>query len=379
MNNRTGGEKIETEPNANPKRCQENRPPDSHGGDRWAAELKWGIAANEFLDFSASINPLGPSKDSLQAIKDNLQQLEYYPEPSGLALKSALAEYLHMDKQNIVLANGSSELIYLCGRMYEGRRVIVLEPGFSEYGQGAANLHIIRINLNLGDIRLPVREIAGVLAAGDLLFIANPNNPTGNLFLREELLQVLELVNARQAKLVLDEAFMDFVGYSDASLRDISDQDNLVILGSMTKFFALPGLRIGYALSSRKNIKEMEHLLPPWRINTLAMLAGARALQDHDYIKKTLQLISYERDFIISELSKIKGLVIYPSKANFVLVDSGGLGITAAQMQAKLGPEGILIRDCRDFYNLSPYHLRLAVRSRAENLILLQKLRKVLN
>jgi len=314
----------------------------------------------------------------LQAIKDNLQQLEFYPEPSGLALKSALAEYLHMGKQNIVLANGSSELIYLCGRMYEGRRVIVLEPGFSEYGQGAANPHIIRINLNLGDIHLPVREIAGVLAAGDLLFIANPNNPTGNLFLREELLQVLELVNARQAKLVLDEAFMDFVGYSDASLRDISDQDNLVILGSMTKFFALPGLRIGYALSSRKNIKEMEHLLPPWRINTLAMLAGARALQDHDYIKKTLQLISYERDFIISELSKIKGLVIYPSKANFVLVDSGGLGITAAQMQAKLGPEGILIRDCSDFYNLSPYHLRLAVRSRAENQILLQTLRKVL-
>lgn len=358
---------------------QANHPPDSHGGDRWAAALKWGIAADSFLDFSASINPLGPSAYSLQAIRDNLQQLEYYPEPSGLALKNELAEYLHIDRQNIVLANGSSELIYLCARMYEGHRVIVLAPGFSEYGQGVENAHIIRINLNLRDMVVPLQEIAGVLAAGDLLFIANPNNPTGNLFLREELLQVLELVNVRQAKLILDETFIDFIGDTNASLRNISDQDNLVILGSLTKFFALPGLRIGYALSSKENIKKMEHLLPPWRINTLALLAGTKALQDYEYIARTLAMIADERDFISSELSKIPGLAVYPSQANFVLVDAGGRGITASELQAKLGPEGILIRDCSDFYNLSAYHLRLAVRSRAENQILLRTLRKVLD
>lgn len=359
---------------------REHRPQNSvHGGDRWAAQVKWGIEADQFLDFSASINPLGPSVNCLQTIRDHLQQLAYYPEPSGLVLKSALAEYLHIDRKNIVAANGSAELIYLCTRIYGGKRVIVLAPGFSEYGQGIENPCIIRINLNFKEIALPLQEIDGVLEAGDLLFIANPNNPTGSLFLREELLQVLELVNARQAKLVLDEAFIDFIRDPNASLRDISDQENLIILGSMTKFFAIPGLRIGYALSSRENIIKMEHLLPPWRMNTLALLAGVSALQDHDYIEKTHQLIAEERDFISSELSKIEGLVVYPSQTNFVLVDAGGRGITAEQLQAKLGPEGILIRNCSDFYNLSPYHLRLAVRSRPENQILLQTLRKVLD
>ncbi len=367
-------------PNTSKQVSQENRPPDAHGGDRWAAEAKWGIAADQFLDFSASINPLGPSAFALQAIQDNLHRLAYYPEPSGIALKRALAEYLRIDEQYIVLANGSSELIYLCARMYASNRVIVLAPSFSEYGRGAENPCIIRINLNLGEIALPLQEIAGNLEAGDLLFITNPNNPTGNLFHREELLQLLQLVNARQAKLVLDETLIDFVGNIPASLREFSSQEpNLIILGSLTKFFALPGLRIGYALSSRENIQRMERLLPPWRMNTLALAAGTAAIQDREYIDKTISLISGERDFITGELNKIKGLAVYPSQANYILINVQGRGITARELQAKLGPEGILIRDCSDFYNLSPYHFRLAVRSREENQILIRTLRKVLD
>ena len=368
------------QPNATAKMSQENRPPDSaHGGDRWAAEAKWGIAADQFLDFSASINPLGPSTFALQALQENLQRLEYYPEPFGLALKRALAEYLQTDEEHIVLGNGSLELIYLCARMFGHKRVIVLAPGFTEYGQGIEHPSIIRVALNISHMRLPLEKITGILEADDLLFINNPNNPTGNLFCREELLQLLELVNARQAKLVLDEAFIDFVGDTNASLRDISRQDNLIILGSLTKFFALPGLRIGYALSSRENIQRMEQLLPPWRMNTLALAAGAAALQDYEYIEKTLHLIAGERDFVASELSKIKGLAVYPSQANFILVNAREQGITAGELQAKLGPEGILIRDCCNFHNLSPYYFRLAVRSRGENQILLRTLRKVLD
>ena len=361
------------------KVSQENRPPDSHGGDRWAAQARWGIAADQFLDFSASINPLGPPAYVMQAIQDQLHRLEYYPEPAGMVLKRALAEYLQLDGEHIVLGNGSVELIYLCARMFGRKRVIVLAPGFTEYGQGLEHPSVIQVALNLSHMRLPLEELAGILAAGDLLFINNPNNPTGNLFCREELLQLLELVNARQAKLVLDEAFIDFVGEPNASLRDISGQESLIILGSLTKFFALPGLRIGYALSSKENISQMEKLLPPWRMNTLALIAGVSAVQDREYIEKTLALIAGEREFIISELKKIKGLEIYPSQANFVLVDASERGIKAGELQAKLGPEGILIRDCGGFYNLSPYHLRLAVRGRIENQILIKTLRKVLD
>lgn len=309
-----------------------------------------------------------------------MHSLAYYPEPTGLALKRALAQHLRLDEQQIVLGNGSAELIYLCTRMFYRNRVLVLAPSFSEYGQGVEKPCIVRIGLDLNHICLPREKIAELLKADDLLFMANPNNPTGNLFGREELMELLELVKARQAMLVLDETFIDFIGDSSISLRDISSQEpNLVILGSLTKFFALPGLRIGYALTTPANIRKMEQLLPPWRMNSLALVGGAASLQDKEYIQKTLDLIASERAYIISGLSEIEGLSVYPSQANFILIDVRGRGFTAGELQEKLGPEGILIRDCSDFYNLSPYHFRLAVRSHEENEIILKKLRKVMD
>lgn len=365
------------EPADRNKKGKKNRPHASHGGDRWVAQARWGIPADQFLDFSASINPLGPPSTAIQAIRENLHRLEYYPEPAGLALKKALAETLPMDEGSIVLGNGSTELIYLCAQMFCRHRIMVLAPGFSEYGQGVENPCILRLALDLNDMRLPLAEIAENLAAGDLLFVNNPNNPTANLFPREELLQLVALVNDRQARLVIDESFIDFVEDWSASLRDVSGQDGLIILGSLTKFFALPGLRIGYALSSQANIQKMENMLPPWRINTLALLAGEAAVRDQNYIKMTHQLINAERAFLADGLSQIKGLQVYPSQANFILIDARGRDVTAVDLQAKLGPEGILIRDCSDFYHLSPYHVRLAVRSRGENEILLKSLGKV--
>lgn len=354
-------------------------PPASHGGNRWAAQEKWGIAAESFLDFSASINPLGPPPMSLQAIQDNLPALEYYPEPGGAELKKALAEYLQIGEQGIVLGNGSTELIYLCTRLFCRRRVVVLAPSFSEYGQGVDNPRLVKVDIDLKSLKLPITEIAAVLKEGDVLFIANPNNPTGNLFARWELLLVLELVKDRQATLVVDEAFIDFAGDKSASLRDVCSQvPNLVVLGSLTKFFALPGLRIGYALSNDAHNRKMERLLPPWRINSLALAAGSAALKDQDYIQSTLRLIARERDFLDYSLNQIPGLSVYPAQANFILIDAKDLGITAGQLQDLLGPQGILIRDCSNFDNLSPYHLRVAVRSHPENEILVAALKEAL-
>lgn len=288
-----------------------------------------------------------------------------------------MAEYLQIKEQGIVLGNGSTELIYLCTRLFCRRRVVVLAPAFSEYGQGVDYPDLIRVNLDLNSLKLPIAEISTVLQAGDVLFIANPNNPTGNLFTRQELLLVLELVKERQAMLVVDEAFMDFVGDKSASLRDVCSQvPNLVVLGSLTKFFALPGLRIGYALSNDDHNRQMERLLPPWRINSLALAAGTAALKDQDYVQSTLRLIARERDFLDHSLNQIPGLLVYPAQANFILVDAESQGITAGQLQEVLGPQGILIRDCSNFYNLSPYHLRVALRSRWENEILVAALKE---
>lgn len=361
---------------------QENAAPKTagpHGGDRLAAQARWGFRADQFLDFSASINPLGPSPVAVQAIRENLDRLDWYPDPEGHGLKKELALYLQTEEQRIVLGNGSLELIYLCGQMFGSRRVIVLAPDFSEYGQGILKPQVIKVNLDLNQLCVPLSELSAILAAGDLLFVANPNNPAGTLFSREELLQLSLLVKERQAVLVLDEAFIDFVGENNASLRDVSDQNHLIILGSLTKFFALPGLRIGYALSSRNNIQTMEKLLPRWRINTLALAAATASLQDRGYMENSIRLVAAEREYLSSELIKIAGFRAHPSHANFILVDAGGRGITAGELQQKLGPEGILIRDCSNFANLSPGYFRLAVRNHEENQTFIEILRKVLD
>jgi threonine-phosphate decarboxylase len=350
----------------------------SHGGNIWAASQKWGIAPENIIDFSASINPLGPSPRAIVAIQANLGMLEHYPEPRGESFNSMLASYLGIDSANLVLGNGGSELIYLLGRMFYHNRVVVLAPCFSEYGEGLENPRIHRINLYKEDgFQLPLKRILNEIQEKDLIFIANPNNPTGNLFDREDLLAIVSRAAEKYALVVVDEAFHDFVGDKGLSLVDqVENYKNLVVIGSLTKFFALPALRLGYGAANQDVILQMEHLLPTWRINSLALAAAAASISHQEYIEATFRTIKTEKEFLMQGLADFTRLKVYPGASNFVLVEADSL--SAQELQGLLGPMGILIRSCDNFYNLSPFFFRLAIKKRVDNQTLLKALKTVL-
>ncbi|KUG05457.1 l-threonine 3-o-phosphate decarboxylase [hydrocarbon metagenome] len=350
-----------------------------HGGNLQAASLRWGRSPAEYLDFSASINPLGPSARVKESIHRALAAIDHYPEPEGEGLKRELAQYLGIDNINLVLGNGAAELIYLIGRMFGQERILLLAPCFAEYGAGIDKPVLKRIGLNAEDsFQLPVEELSKNISNRDLLFIANPNNPTGNLFAKEDLLIILQKAMQKDAMLIVDEAFIDFVGDDTHSLRFLACRtQNLIVIGSMTKFFALPGLRLGYAVATAENIARMEYYLPPWRINNLALAAGQACIEDMEYISETLELIKKERENLTRGLQGI-GFKVYPGEANYLLVCIEDQAITAQAMQEKLGPEGIVIRTADSFHNLSAYHFRLAVRSQEDNKHLINTIKKVM-
>jgi len=353
----------------------------SHGGNVWAASQKWGIPPEQFLDYSANINPLGPSRKATKALQESMNLLSHYPEPTGESFKACLGNFLKMTTRNIVLGNGGAELIYLVGRMFYKNRIILLAPTFSEYGEGIENPHIIRIALRSKDgFILPTEEIIHAMQGEDLIFIGNPNNPTGTIFSKEEIKKILEAALQKNAYVVIDEAFIDFLGDDSYSVRYwVDEYKNLIVVGSLTKFFAIPSLRLGYAVASEETAYKMEYLLPTWRVNTFALKAGEVSINDEEYIEKTLDLVKEEREFLVNQLALIKGLKVYPGMANYILVDGEDIGLTSEELQEKLGPYGILIRKCTSFFNLSPYYFRLGVRKREENLRFIDTLRKVVD
>ncbi len=357
------------------------QPQSGHGGNIWAASQRWGIAPEDIIDFSASINPLGPSPRAITAIKAHLGMLDHYPEPAGESFKPVLARYLKADPGNLVLGNGGSELIYLLGRMFYRTRVVVLAPCFSEYGEGLEQPNICRIALDREDgFKLPLLRVLNAIRDNDLIFIANPNNPTGNLFPREDLLAIIDRAAVKDAGVVIDEAFLGFVEDNDLSLAgQVESYRNLVVIGSLTKFFALPALRLGYAVAHRDCAERMECLLPTWRINSLALAAATASVKHREYIEATFRNITREKAFLTQGLAGFPGLKVYPGSSNFILADAEKYGVSAEELQERLGPMGILIRKCDNFHHLSPFFFRLAVRNRRENQRLLEALRRVLS
>lgn len=338
-----------------------------HGGNLKEAARTYGLKEEEFVDFSANINPLGPSPHVWDALNTALPKIVHYPCPEGKELKAGLASHLGVPIQQLVLGNGGAELIYLLSRFFSPGRIIVTAPTFGEYGQGILNPQVFKVRLNPEmDFRLELDVFQKVVQRGDLIFIGNPNNPTGVVTQRHTILQLAALAAERGAVLVIDEAFMDFVQDSQSVVKDIVNYRELIVVGSLTKIFALPGLRLGYLVAQEDLVGELEQVLPPWRVNSLAQAAGTAALADKNHLTASKRVIAEERKFLADSLQNL-GFKVFPGKANFLLLNGRSLGMTGEALQSYLGPRGVLIRLCHSFDNLDEYYIRIAVRSRQEN------------
>ena len=344
----------------------------SHGGNLREAEKKYGRC---LIDFSANINPLKMPTGLKKKLFDNFSGLVNYPDPDSTEITRKIAEHWGVKSANILVGNGSAELIYFIVNAYQPRTAVIPVPTFSEYERALILAKTDISFLTLKEKNKFCLDISKIEKKPDIFFVCNPNNPTGNL-----LIENRENIGIKPNKLlVIDEAFMDFLPdqKEHTFALEVVKNKKIIVLRSFTKFFALPGLRIGYMLAHEDVIKKIRRYKFPWNVNSLAQIAGAAVLSDNEYIFKTCELIEKERKFLLKKLSRINTLKCFPAAANFILIKIIADGYSAESLKTKLAAGGVLIRSGGNFRALSDKYIRVAVRARRENIKLIDALNKI--
>jgi threonine-phosphate decarboxylase len=344
------------------------RPKDIHGGDIWQASRLRGASPEELLDFSASINPLGFPLTARKALNAAIKSIPPYPDPASTVLKEAIAGFHAVGTEEVVPANGSNEIISVLPRLLKSGPVLIVEPAFSEYRK-ALELSGVRVRSHLlaerDGFRLNAGRLKKAIDGCSALYIANPSNPSGALAGKEELLDIIYYAKGKGALVVVDEAFADFTGVS--VIPEAVKAGNVIILRSMTKFYAMAGLRLGYAVGGKKLIARLSSFIPAWSVNTLASAAGVAALKDRAFRKRTLEWFESEREFLFSRLASIEGLTLFAGSANYIMVKLKD-GVDARELRSSLlEKDGILIRELSAFQGLGPEFFRVAVLGREAN------------
>lgn len=357
-----------------------------HGGDLGRVAREYGVSADRLIDFSANINPAGPPVRALARLAREAADrdlLTRYPDPDYIELRGALAAMLKVPANGVTVANGAAALIAAILRAVNPDECVLVTPVFAEYPRalGAIGCRARSFALDAAQaFALDVEAFTAVLHRHrpGLCVLTNPHSPSGMLTRKSELLRVLDCARRTKTLLVIDEAFIDYAPIETLSAEAAQSQ-HLVVLRSVTKFYGMPALRVGYALSSPSLATQMAAQLPPWPVTTLAASAAAEAVQDHDYVQRTLAWVADERRWLQQAL-EIVGVNVYPSAGNFLLLRLPATAPSSAQVRARLIAEyGVLVRDCQSFHGLSNGRfIRVAVRCREENEQLVRALGSVL-
>ena len=352
-----------------------------HGGDIWGAAQRRGVPLSRFIDFSANINPLGPSPRVAKRLARDLAAVAHYPDKRQGELRKLLAARDGVAEDCILFGNGATQLIHLIPRLGRYRKALIVEPTFSEYRRALSNSRIEirefllqpKDNFYL-DLDLLLRTLRR--EQPDVVFLASPNNPTGLAIPRRALLAVAAFCEGGGTDLIVDESFIEFT--TELSLvRAATRGRHLMVIRSLTKSFALAGLRIGYLVAGRSRLKELAFHMEPWSVNTLALSAAAASIRDTDHIGNACRLIQQERQYLSCGLSQLGWLHVYPSSANFLLVRIRNRYVSVPALQRMLEARNVLIRDASNFRGLGKAYLRLAVRPHKENRRLLAELRAI--
>jgi threonine-phosphate decarboxylase len=345
----------------------------AHGGDIYGFIKTSGLDQGSVVDFSTSINPLGTSKNVINEIKKNLKNLIHYPDINSTKLIDKIALTLDVDAKSVVCGNGSTELIYLVPRIMCFRKVLIPQPTFSDYERACriACPECIVTDYILGhrnnfDIE-PMDLLNKVLSTKpEAIFLCNPNNPTGRLIEKTSLLEIAENMKKQKIYLIIDESFIDFC--PGASIADkVEKNPYLIVLKSMTKFYALAGLRLGYGIFPAHIAGMVKKHKEPWSVNMLAQCAGIAALDDSTYKERTIKTVHKQKTALEKGL-QVLGIDYIPSHANYYLLHTPGAG----KITKHLAQRGIMVRDCSNFKGLDHNFLRVAVKSLKENRLLLE-------
>ena len=351
----------------------------THGGNVYKAAQAQQIPVEKIMDFSASINPLGPPAVVLRAIRSSLKQIVHYPDPDCRQLRKVLAQQRGVDPDMILVGNGSTELIHLLPRALRIKSALIIGPTFEEYaralmeaGSVVEYVHAKREQR----FRPPLQDVQELLSARrskfDAVFLCNPNNPTGQVMNRRAMCELAEAVERQQGWLIVDEAFIDYCQEQSVVFM-LREYPRMVVLRSLTKFYAMPGLRIGYLLGASKVVDHVKDRQPPWSVNSLAQEVSCAVLQDDVYAMKSRAFMRNERLRFMRGLRSLSGLRVYSSAANFVLIELPA-SIGAGEVTDRLVCEKLLVRDCSTLPGLTTRMIRVAVRTAKENRRLLAAL-----
>ncbi len=362
-----------------------------HGGNMAELAVKIGCQPEDILDFSANINPLGPPEYLWHVLAARMPDLVHYPDPKSTDLIQAIAEQYRLPSEQVVVGNGTSDLLYATLRALASKRVksvkraIIPVPAYIDYRHACAQagMEVVALPLSAEDDFQPdLEQLSAQLRPGDLLILGQPNNPTGRMNDREELLRLAD--QHPDVLILLDEAFAGFVeGYTSLA----GCRENIITLCSLTKLFAVPGLRLGFLAASAPLCQKIRQQVAPWSVNFLAQAAGVSMIGDAEYIHRTQEVVRQNRVALCRELATFTSLRVIEGTADFLLIQltdklSGQLiapELTAVKLAERLLREArIAIRVCDNYEELDGQYFRVAVRSQEENRRLVTALRTIL-
>ena len=384
---------------------------DFHGGNIYKIFREKNI--KEILDYSSNINPYGIPESLKKRITENLEILERYPDPDYIELRQKLAHLNKVDISNIILGNGAIEIIFLFMEVINPKKILIVSPTFGEYERAVKATERVEDSSILGDsdkkkndknncgkqkieieyfelkesddFKLNIHNLKNELEKKyDLLIICNPNNPTGKFLKLSETEEILKECNKYNTKLFIDEAFIDFLkdGIKESIINTKENKQNLFVTRAFTKFFAIPGLRLGYGVYFDKNLeKGISEKKEPWSVNNIAEMAGLTVLDDTEYIEKTLKWITKEKIYMYEKLNEINGIKAYKTEINFITVKiedklfSKELNVKI--LREKMLEYSILIRDASNFKFLDERFFRLAIKNRKNNTRVIEVLKEI--
>ena len=339
-----------------------------HGGDIYGGRV--------LLDFSANTNPLGTPQSVLDAVCRELGNIHRYPDPYCRALVQAISAHEGVPEENILCGNGAAELIYSYCFAVRPQRALEFAPTFSEYSLAAQRVgcSVQHFPLLEENEFVPDESLLSCLIDNqpDVLFLCNPNNPTGRLVPPPLMESILSVCAKDGIRVFLDECFLDLTEEGLSLTGRLGEYPELFILKAFTKSYGMAGIRLGYGMSADKELlAKMSETVPPWNVSSLAQTAGIAALQEKEFLEKTRALIRAERDWLQRELTAL-GFQAVPSSANYILFKA------APWLEIKLQRKAILIRDCSNYNGLGPGWYRIAVRRRDENEQLIAAIREII-
>lgn len=381
---------------------------DFHGGNIYKIFREKNI--KEILDYSSNINPYGIPESLKERITENLEILERYPDPDYVELRQKLSNLNKVNLSDIILGNGATEIIFLFMKVINPKKILIVSPTFGEYERAVKATEISGDTVSLSssngdnknienkkieieyfelkesdDFKLNIGNLKNELENKyDLLIICNPNNPTGKFLKLAQTEEILKECNKYDTKLFIDEAFIEFLadGMKESIINTEENKKNLFVTRAFTKFFAIPGLRLGYGMYFDKELeKKISEKKEPWSVNNFAEMAGLTVLDDAEYIEKTLKWIAEEKKYMYEKLNEISGIKVYETEVNFITgkIDEKlfSEGLNVKILREKMLEQGILIRDASNFKFLDERFFRLAIKDRASNERVIEAMKEI--